>query len=377
MVALIVLLMVYACGGSNGTASSDAKRVENAEYRFSVAFPREVHVCDSMSGEHPHGFFVLLGQANRDCEPSGSTAETRAISVDAYGNTTFERTPEDWVPGLCSDGAQNIDVDIATLGFPGRHSARCHVRRRDGSIDIFVVAQAGQWPDKGQSAELDAPYVNYTAALHTTQNHVDADLKTFGVVLATVEIGYALSKRDDRDEAAKSDGGASEGTWQSHGTAARMPVNRPHAAAAESMTAYAESTPEGVAEGRTFSASKSVKDACGSAEPGAFRWAACDRVNELLTDMTKEPRDEAWAAATERQLRAYAEAEPGKFVIRGLECRQTICFIETASPSGGLPMPDYYFRKKFGLGKEYPVDAFETDENGVRLTITLFAFTRQ
>jgi hypothetical protein len=142
--------------------------------------------------------------------------------------------------------------------------------------------------------------------------------------------------------------------------------------------ADAEPTPadKGV-EGRAVRVSKSVVDACKPDNGQAFRWAACDRVNELLAEMEKEPRDEPWASATEKQLRAYAEAEQGKFTIRMLECRKTVCFIETASSLGGLPIPDHHFRERLGLGKEYPAEAFETDDAGVTLTITLFPFTRR
>lgn len=129
--------------------------------------------------------------------------------------------------------------------------------------------------------------------------------------------------------------------------------------------------------GRSFPVSDSVVEACKPAKPGVFRWEACDRTNELLIEMAKEPRDEVWAAATEKLLRAYAEQEPGKFTIRALECRQTVCFIETASIFGGLPDAGYRFFIDHGLTRGYSVEAFETDDAGARLTITLFPFTRR
>lgn len=51
------------------------------------------------------------------------------------------------------------------------------------------------------------------------------------------------------------------------------------------------------------------------------------------------------ATAMEQQLRANAEPQPDKLTIRALECRKTICFIETAAASpGDLPITDYRWR---------------------------------
>jgi hypothetical protein len=128
--------------------------------------------------------------------------------------------------------------------------------------------------------------------------------------------------------------------------------------------------------GQSFPVSESVVEHCKPAKPAVFRWEACDRVNELLVKMTEEPRDESWAEATEKLLRAYAEGEPGNFTIRSVECRKTICFIETASIVGGLPIPDYRFLRNSGLKKDHPVAAFETDPTGARITISLLPIIR-
>lgn len=130
--------------------------------------------------------------------------------------------------------------------------------------------------------------------------------------------------------------------------------------------------------GRPFPVSESVVEACQPGRPVRSTPEACGRVNELLAAMAREPRDGAWASAMEEQLRAYAEAQPDKLTIRALECRKTICFIETAAAfPAGLPMPDYAWREERGLAKEYSLDAFESDDAGVRLSITLFPFRRK
>jgi len=50
---------------------------------------------------------------------------------------------------------------------------------------VFVVTQAGSWPDKEKS---DVPYINYTAQLHTRPARLAGDLKAFKKILATVNI---------------------------------------------------------------------------------------------------------------------------------------------------------------------------------------------
>lgn len=132
------------------------------------------------------------------------------------------------------------------------------------------------------------------------------------------------------------------------------------------------------AAGRPFPVSESVVEACNPDRPSASRQEGCGRANELLVAMAREPRDAAWAGAMEKELRAYVDAQPENYSIRALECRKTICFIETAAAfPGALLMPDYQWRNRLGLAKEYSVDAFESDDAGVRLTITLFPFRRK
>ena len=140
--------------------------------------------------------------------------------------------------------------------------------------------------------------------------------------------------------------------------------------------AIAEEAGVSVAD-QPFAVSKSVAEACKPAKPGVFRQSACDRANHLLAEMAREPRDEPWATVSERVLRAYAEQEPGKFSIRALECRKSICFIETASIFGHLPDADFYFVRDHGFSREDPVDVHETDEAGARLTVTLLPVTRR
>lgn len=104
---------------------------------------------------------------------------------------------------------------------------------------------------------------------------------------------------------------------------------------------------------------------------------------KLLDDMAEEPREEPWATAAERSIRALVELEPGTelprevtYTIRALECRTSICFLETASIMGGFATELYYFEKTSGLTAQYPIDSTETDETGNKVHVTLWPFVR-
>lgn len=110
------------------------------------------------------------------------------------------------------------------------------------------------------------------------------------------------------------------------------------------------------------------------------RYAANDSRNclgtmELLSRMANEPRSEPWATSMEEKLRAFVTVEPDKFMIRALECRTTICFIETASLFGPLLEVDYAFAKASGLNSHLTEFSHEKNSWGARVTITLEPFT--
>jgi hypothetical protein len=173
----------------SGAGASEAQRVRNEEYGFSVAFPAGLRVCTAVSGDHPHGFFVRLNGDQGECGGAAAKSDVSVIGVYAYYNSTFETSPEEELAGLCREsGNDDKSGKLKSLGFAGRHSARCQVQHADGSIDIYVVTQAGQWPGAQESPELKTPYINYTASLHTTHSRMADDLKTFSGVLKSVRI---------------------------------------------------------------------------------------------------------------------------------------------------------------------------------------------
>jgi hypothetical protein len=95
--------------------------------------------------------------------------------------------------------------------------------------------------------------------------------------------------------------------------------------------------------------------------------------------MTEEPRDPEWAPAAESMLRDFIETtDPGKFSIRALECRTSICAVEVESIYGPFsgrvlgyePLADE-------LRRDAPMLGFEADEFGTRMTVTVFTFIRR
>jgi hypothetical protein len=106
---------------------------------------------------------------------------------------------------------------------------------------------------------------------------------------------------------------------------------------------------------------------------------------KLLDEMAEEPREEPWATMAERSIRALVELElePGTelprevtYTIRALECRTSICVLETASIMGGFATELYYFEKTSGLTAQYAIHSTETDESGNKVHVSLRPFAR-
>ena len=134
---------------------------------------------------------------------------------------------------------------------------------------------------------------------------------------------------------------------------ARQVQPRPHAEARSLDPDNAQSIDFSVV-GRPCPVSECILAACkstGGSRPS--RWCAPDE--KLLDDMAGEPRDEPWAATAEQAIRALVELDPRTqlprdttYTIRALECRTSICFLETASIVGGFGTQFYYFEKTVG-----------------------------
>lgn len=127
--------------------------------------------------------------------------------------------------------------------------------------------------------------------------------------------------------------------------------------------------------GRRFPISDSIRAACEGEK--SYQQDFCDTAAALVAQTSNEPREEPWATHAEKAIRDLVEQEPGKFAIRGLECRTSVCFVETASIFGGLHRRLYDFEKQSGLRAEYAVDSREIDESGAAVHVTLWPFVRR
>jgi hypothetical protein len=88
----------------------------------------------------------------------------------------------------------------------------------------------------------------------------------------------------------------------------------------------AVSTPSGIDEsvvGQAFQVSDPVKESC------RRDTIECPLVMASLTRMVKEPRDMYWAGRMEEEIQAVVDAQgPGKYLVRNLECRTSVCILE-------------------------------------------------
>jgi hypothetical protein len=119
---------------------------------------------------------------------------------------------------------------------------------------------------------------------------------------------------------------------------------------------------------RPFPLSKSVRRDCEgvSADVGI-----CVDVARLLKRFAEEPRDVTWATKTEARIRAFVDNEGGKYAIRALECRRSVCAVEVESIHGPYLGVDY--QTQIDNAVEDSVAAFgdERDSLGQDVTITL------
>jgi hypothetical protein len=153
---------------------------------------------------------------------------------------------------------------------------------------------------------------------------------------------------------------------------------RPQPEAPSPDIAHAQSADSSVV-GHPFPVSESILAACERANPS--KW--CTPNKKLLDEMAEEPREEPWATMAERAIRALVELEPGTempravtYTIRALECRTSICFVETTSIMGAFYTQLYYFEETSGLTAQYSISGTETDASGNKVYVTLWPFER-
>jgi len=131
--------------------------------------------------------------------------------------------------------------------------------------------------------------------------------------------------------------------------------------------------------GQPFAVSESILLACKKSP----RRGGCEPGIPLLEKMAKEPREEPWASSAEQAIRALVELEPGTdrprpmtYTIRNLECRKSICFVETASIMEGFHTNRFYFERENRLRAGYSMFSSETKEDGNKVYVTLLPVVR-
>lgn len=126
--------------------------------------------------------------------------------------------------------------------------------------------------------------------------------------------------------------------------------------------------------GRPFPLSASVEEDC-----ERFRDEICTGLRRTLDQMAKEPRDPRWASRIEEVLRnRMITLEPGKFVIRNIECRSSACAVEVESRIGSFSggSGSYEFDKANGIYLDQISHGYERDGN-LNVTVTVATYVRE
>ena len=132
--------------------------------------------------------------------------------------------------------------------------------------------------------------------------------------------------------------------------------------------------------GRPFVVSASMKlllERCLSGlRPGTA--GTCGNIPELLQRLSDEPRDVIWADRSERMLeQGIRPNNREKLEFRSIECRQTLCAVEAASPDGFPNILTYEDIVRSGLLITGPFAmAFEHNDSGWPTFVYVFAFDR-
>jgi len=113
----------------------------------------------------------------------------------------------------------------------------------------------------------------------------------------------------------------------------------------------------------------------------------CDENWANLAQFSKEPRDPAWAPNMEALIRddVLSQERPGRFRVRRIECRTSVCAAEIESSfeahgvhggyMGGIQAGHEAIKKP--LRTHLSTFALEKDSSGRRMTVTLITFTRR
>jgi hypothetical protein len=171
------------------SGAADAPRpYHNEEWGIHVTFPAGSTVCEARSGDHPHGFYAWYGGRSTDCRAVRPDPSASAVGIYASYNTSFETSANGELPCRNGTAPRGSSISLRGLAFPRLNSVTCAIRRRDGSLEFVVAAQAGTWGPGASSPEFTAPHINYRAFLSTRPAHAARDLAMFREFLAHIVI---------------------------------------------------------------------------------------------------------------------------------------------------------------------------------------------
>jgi len=173
----LLSLVLIACGAWAPTAAV-AKSYLNAEFRMAVEIPRGTATCRRAPAEHDHGINLYLDKGPSGC---ASLESRRYVGLGGGYNASEEASPEAALGDICHLFGATQMAAPSGLSISGLLSASCRANLPDKVwIDIHVAAQNC---DRGDEADI-----NYEATLHTTGEHLEADLVRFRSFLNGVEL---------------------------------------------------------------------------------------------------------------------------------------------------------------------------------------------
>ncbi len=178
-------------------ASAHDRTYRNAEFGLQETFPAGVKVCTALSGNHPHGFYGLIGPNPGECQ--SEKPNISVIGVYASWNTIYYKTPFAELPGYCRKPKPNDFISAAALKhmrIPGVRSVACFTT--DRPIAIEVVALAGKPLDEDDPEARNTHSTIYHVTLATSPQHFRRDLPMFRRFLASLRVMKRLSRDDSQ-----------------------------------------------------------------------------------------------------------------------------------------------------------------------------------
>jgi hypothetical protein len=129
--------------------------------------------------------------------------------------------------------------------------------------------------------------------------------------------------------------------------------------------------------GKAFPLSETLANLCKPIDGRRLR-ASCERANELLGEFKLEPREEPWASNIEEKFRRMiATRNPGYWQVRALECRTSLCALETTTTDRSPFAPGYAGHRDLNLFSMIRVGTFELNSDSSQTLVMLHIFSRR